>query len=62
MIIGRPNMAGSPTRRTVSWNVEYRLNSGRNCFGLPSREAGQRRVPAPPHMINGMIGRTNLRS
>ncbi len=26
-----------------------------NCFGMVSREAGQTRVPAPPHMITGMI-------
>ena len=28
---------------------------GMNCFGMVSREAGQTRVPAPPHMITGMI-------
>ena len=32
-------------------------NSGKNCFGRTSREAGQSRVPAPPHMIRGMIRR-----
>ena len=26
-----------------------------NCFGIFSREAGQTRVPAPPHMITGII-------
>ena len=26
-----------------------------NCFGLLSRETGHSRVPAPPHMITGMI-------
>jgi len=30
-------------------------NNGRNCFGRTSRDAGQSRVPAPPHMISGMI-------
>ena len=29
--------------------------SGRNCFGRTSREAGHSRVPAPPHMISGII-------
>jgi hypothetical protein len=26
-----------------------------NCFGMVSREAGQTRVPAPPHMMTGII-------
>jgi len=60
-MIGRPNMPGSAMRRMVSWKVECRPNSGRNCFGRPSREAGHRRVPAPPHMIRGMMGRANSR-
>ena len=59
---GRPNKAGSDTRRIVSWNVDSGPNSGRNCFGRFSREAGQSRVPAPPHMMRGTIGCANLRS
>jgi hypothetical protein len=26
-----------------------------NCFGMLSRDAGHSRVPAPPHMMTGMI-------
>ena len=26
-----------------------------NCLGMLSRETGHSRVPAPPHMITGMI-------
>jgi hypothetical protein len=52
MVIGRPNSIGSDTRRTVSWKVEKRPNSGKNCFGSPARDAGHRRVPAPPHMMS----------
>ena len=39
----------------MSWKVERAPNSGRNCFGRTSREAGHSRVPAPPHMIRGII-------
>src|SRR5882762_1911859 len=64
MTIGRSNKAGSETRVSVSWNVERAPNSGRNCFGRTSREAGHSRVPAPPHMISGIIrlsiGSSNL--
>src|SRR5882724_2212302 len=55
MTIGRSNSVASETRFSVSWNVERAPNSGRNCFGRTSREAGHSRVPAPPHMISGMI-------
>src|SRR3954471_15246214 len=55
MTIGRANSAASETRSSVSWKVECVPNSGRNCFGRTSREAGHSRVPAPPHMIRGMI-------
>ena len=54
--IGRANKAGSATLRTVSWKVDSVPNSGRNCLGRFSRDAGHSRVPAPPHMIRGMIG------
>src|SRR5258708_14582630 len=53
--IGRSNSVLSDTRKSVSWNVERAPNNGRNCFGRTSREAGHSRVPAPPHMISGMI-------
>src|SRR6185295_8694203 len=55
MTIGRSNSAASDTRTSVSWNVERVPNSGRNCFGCTSREAGHSLVPAPPHMIRGII-------
>src|SRR6266851_5888643 len=55
MTIGRSNSVASDTRRTVFWNVERAPNKGRNCLGWTSREAGHSRVPAPPHMINGII-------
>src|ERR1700712_1161822 len=55
MTIGRSNSSASETRSMVSWKVERGPNSGRNCFGRPSRDDGQSRVPAPPHMISGMI-------
>src|SRR6202790_4189044 len=55
MTIGRSNSAASDTRRIVSWNVERTPNKGKNCFGRTSREAGHSRVPAPPHMISGII-------
>src|SRR5215469_17845722 len=54
-MIGRPNRVGSVTRWTVSCNVECAPNNGKNCLGRPSRDAGHSRVPAPPHMIRGMI-------
>src|SRR5262245_11119028 len=55
MTIGRAKSAASETRSSVSWKVERTPNSGRNCFGRTSREAGHNRVPAPPHMIRGII-------
>src|SRR5436305_11374521 len=57
MTIARSNSALSETRSSVSWNVERAPNSGRNCLGWTSREAGHSRVPAPPHMIRGIIRR-----
>ncbi|MGY3361170.1 hypothetical protein ACVWZK_007833 [Bradyrhizobium sp. GM0.4] len=55
MTIGRSNSEASETRSSVSWKVERVPNSGRNCLGRTSREAGHSRVPAPPHMIRGII-------
>src|SRR5215471_21401388 len=55
MTIGRSNNAPSETRKSVSWKVERAPNSGRNCLGRTSREAGHSRVPAPPHMIRGIM-------
>src|SRR4051794_16473858 len=53
--IGRSNSVGSDTRTSVFWKVERAPNNGKNCLGCTSREAGQSRVPAPPHMISGTI-------
>src|SRR3569623_885106 len=55
MTIGRSNNDLSETRSSVSWKVERAPNSGKNCFGRTSREAGHSRVPAPPHMIRGIM-------
>src|ERR1700761_6254936 len=55
MEIGRSNSVASETRASVSWKVERAPNKDRNCLGRTSREAGHSRVPAPPHMTNGMI-------
>src|ERR1700694_1475662 len=55
MTIGRSNSVPSDTRKSVFWNVERAPNKGRNCLGRTSREAGHSRVPAPPHMISGII-------
>src|SRR3954471_14860971 len=57
MMTGRSNKSASETRTSVSWNVERAPNSDRNCLGWTSREAGHSRVPAPPHMIRGIIRR-----
>src|SRR5882757_7571767 len=54
MTIGRPN-SGAEKRSRVSWNVERVPKNLMNCLGRPSRDAGQSRVPAPPHMTNGKI-------
>src|SRR6202165_877237 len=55
MTIGRSNSVPSDTRKSVFWNVERAPNKGRNCLGWTSRQAGHSRVPAPPHMIGGII-------
>src|SRR5215217_3690308 len=55
MTMGRSNSVGSDTRMIVFWNVERAPNSGKNCFGCTSRDAGHSRVPAPPHMMSGTI-------
>src|SRR4029079_3572974 len=57
MTTGRSNSVASETRNSVSWNVERAPNKDRNCLGCTSREAGHSRVPAPPHMIKGIIRR-----
>ena len=57
MMTGRSNSVASETRNSVSWNVERAPNKDRNCLGWTSREAGHSRVPAPPHMIRGIIRR-----
>src|SRR3954447_17965535 len=57
MTTGRSNSVASETRNSVSWNVERAPDKDRNCLGCTSREAGHSRVPAPPHMIKGIIRR-----
>src|SRR6187397_1327972 len=57
MMTGRSNRSASETRNSVSWNVERAPNKDRNCLGCTSRDAGHSRVPAPPHMIRGIIRR-----
>src|SRR5258705_4313090 len=54
MTIGRSN-SGAERRSRVSWNVERVPKNLMNCLGRPSRDAGQSRVPAPPHITKGMI-------
>src|SRR6266446_2342928 len=54
MTIGRSNN-GAERRSRVSWNVERVPKNLMNCLGRPSRDAGQSRVPAPPHMTKGRI-------
>src|SRR6266478_4184871 len=54
MTIGRANN-GAERRSRVSWNVERVPKNLMNCLGRPSRDAGQSRVPAPPHMTKGRI-------
>ena len=43
------------TRLTVVWKDDSSPISGMNCLGMLSRDAGHRRVPAPPHMMIGMM-------
>ncbi len=42
-------------RRTVSWKTDLSETRLWNCFGRAWFETGQRRVPAPPHMMTGWI-------
>ena len=42
-------------RRITCWNVEPWSTKATNCLGMLSRETGQSLVPAPPHMMTGMI-------
>src|SRR5438045_837728 len=53
--IGRANSSGSDMRPTTCWNVDVCPTKGTNCLGMLSRETGHSRVPAPPHMITGII-------
>jgi hypothetical protein len=39
----------------VFWKLDLLENIGMNCFGMLSRDAGHKRVPAPPHMMTGTI-------
>jgi hypothetical protein len=54
MTIGRANKSESEMRASTCWKVDPRP-TGTNCFGMLLRETGPSRVPAPPHMITGMI-------
>ena len=47
--------ARSVMRSIVADSVEVPPSSGRSGFGRWSRDSGHSRVPAPPHMITGMI-------
>ena len=42
-------------RASTCWKVDILSDKGTNCLGMLSRETGHSRVPAPPHMITGMI-------
>ena len=42
-------------RASTCWKVDSCPTKGTNCLGMLSRETGHSRVPAPPHMITGMI-------
>lgn len=44
-------------RATVAWNRVCAPTRGKNCFGRFGREAGQSRVPAPPHIMTGKISK-----
>ena len=55
MMTGSSNRAGSLTRSTVSWKLDRGPKNGMNCFGKLSLEDGQSRVPAPPHMMTGVM-------
>src|SRR5271170_1056272 len=54
MMIGASKI-GSATRRIDSWKVERLPIRAMNCLGIVSRDSGQTRVPAPPHMMTGCI-------
>src|SRR6267378_2768084 len=43
------------TRRTVRWNGDSSLSSGRNGLGRSGRLSGHSRVPPPPAMITAYI-------
>jgi hypothetical protein len=55
MTTGLPKPGWSLKRSTVNWNVDRPSNSGNKCFGIESRDAGHSLVPAPPHMMVGLI-------
>ena len=38
-------------------DIECLENSAMNCFGMLSRDAGHSRVPAPPHIMTGMMSK-----
>jgi hypothetical protein len=55
MTIGDANSSWSVTRVKTCWKVEREPTSGVNCFGRLSRDTGHKRVPAPPHIMTGVI-------
>src|SRR5687767_6193439 len=60
-MIGAAKTLLSEIKETMRWNVDWSPTSGMNCLGNVSRDSGQTRVPAPPHMITGMqSGAINL--
>src|SRR5262250_715472 len=55
MMMGRANNSGSEIRAITCWKVESGPIRRTNCFGMLSRETGHSRVPAPPHMMTGIM-------
>src|SRR3977135_895993 len=54
MTIGVSNTLSASIPVTI-WKVECGPTREMNCFGRLSRDSGQTRVPAPPHMMTGRI-------
>jgi hypothetical protein len=52
---GAAKSAGSETRRAVSWSIVRPEVKAMNCLGKCGRESGQRRVPAPPDRMTGLM-------
>ena len=52
--IGVSNTSSASVSAAV-WKVECKPMREMNCFGRLSRDAGQTRVPEPPHIMTGRI-------